>query len=671
VRANGLQATGFVLFVLFHLTSTLPAQLGTDASADRVVITGSDTPAFDGSASISTVESRNTFVESVSVRTPNFLINDAGGSSFNDVYSIRGLSNTPNFSKQAVVVYIDDVPSSSTFTNFTDLVNPATIELLRGPQGDLFGKNAEAGLINIQTKVSDNSVRLFAAGGIGDYDLRSFSATASGPMIRDVLFFKVDVMAEHRDGYLHNVFRDTRPDYQNQVAGRFVARLAPSEDWEVSASVEMHNNRDGVQRYVPLAGDPFEVAFDFDGKTRIQGDIEALRISRIWGAVRVAAISSRRNWRLSPYEADFDYSSEPIVRGSFHLRQTQLAQEIRLEPIVAGGENDWRVGLFADRVSTSGHELYALPNFEKRITFDDGEYNAAIFGRLTHRFGAMELFAGMRLDYTANGIDRGRRESFSPATTFSSTLKEWNIQPKVGVRYHASETAEIYAQSTYGYKNGGFSFLESDPRLAGYDAEHVLSNEVGFHASSADKRATAKGAIFYNFVTDYQVERLSIPPDITVVNAPRVASCGVELEISAKPVDQFEVRAAFGYTHSEFTQFHDPLTNIDYAGNTVPFAPEFTVTINVRYQDRTGAFTEAELVAAGEIFYDEANTAFLRQAPRALINVKVGYQHKAFRAYVYCDNANDSRYFSQKIGYAGIGTPGAPRTVGVALALEL
>jgi iron complex outermembrane receptor protein len=167
------------------------------------------------------------------------------------------------------------------------------------------------------------------------------------------------------------------------------------------------------------------------------------------------------------------------------------------------------------------------------------------------------------------------------------------------------------------------------------------------------------------------VERLSIPPDITVVNAPRVASWGGELEITAGPLDGFEVRAALGYTRAEFTDFPDPLGAGDYDGNRVPFVPEFTAAMDARYWHSSGAFIELGLVASGETFYDEANTAFLRQAPHAQLNAKLGYERKSVRAYVFCDNATDTRYYSQKIGYAGIGTPGAPRTVGAALAVEL
>ena len=655
----------------FGLTTAAVAQEENGEKTERVVVIATELPPLDAALAKTDAAADNALIDALSRRAANFSVNEAGASSFNDVYSVRGLANTPNFSKQAVVLYVDDVPSSSTFTNFTDLLNPSSVELMRGPQGDLFGKNAEAGVINIRTLQPDNTPRLFSAVTVGDYDLQRFHATVAGPVVRDTLFLKVDLRAAHRDGFLHNTFLDTHPDYQNHVAGRFLARLAPNTEWDVTASVEVHNNRDGVQRFVSLAGDPFEVAFDFDGRTRIQGDIEAIRISRTFGEVRAVAISSRRDWRLSPYEADFDYSAEPIVRGRFQLRQTQLAQEIRFEPARAAPEWDWRAGIFAARIHTGGDELYALPGFVKRITFDDEEYNAAAFGQLTGRFGAVELLGGMRLDFITDQIERERFESFSLPTAFTSRQTEWNIQPKLGVRYRWSDEGDVYLRSTYGYKNGGFSFLETDPQLASYDTERVWSNEIGFNASLAQKRVQARGALFYNAVYDYQVERLSIPPDITVVNAPRVTGWGGEFELITRPLEGLELRAAVGYTHSEFRRFRDPLTDANYAGNRVPFTPEYTAAVSGRYRDPRGPFIELEVVVAGETFYDEANTAFLRQTPHAELNARLGYERKGVRVYGYVQNATDTRYYSQKIGYAGIGTPGAPRTIGAAFAVEL
>jgi iron complex outermembrane receptor protein len=660
-----------LLTLCFGLAEAGSAQESNSAQTERVIVTATDTSSPETTTLSIALGEGDRLTDSISQRAANFIMRDAGASSFNDVYSVRGLANTPNFSKQAVVLYVDDVPSSSTFTNFTDLLNPSAIELLRGPQGDGFGRNAEAGIIDIQTPLADNTTRLFSGVTVGDYDLRRFNATASGAAIKDKVFLKLDLLAEHRDGYLHNTVLDTRPDYENHVAGRLVARFVPTEEWEVTASVEVHNNRDGVQRYVPLTGELFQVGFDFDGRTRIQGDTEAIRVSRIVGDARLTAITSRKDWRLSPYEADFDFSPDPIVRGRFQLRQTQLAEEIRLEPALHDKDWDWRAGFFLGRVSTGGDELYALPGFAKRIVFDDLERNAAIFGRLSRRFGAFEVTRGMRLDYTNNEIERKRDESFSAPTAFTTGRAEWNVQPKLALQYHCSDDAAIYLQSSYGYRNGGFSFLETNPSLAEYDTERVLANEIGFQTAFARKRVNLRGALFYNQVWDYQVERLSIPPDVTVMNAPRVSLWGAELEAVAKPIEELELRAAFGYTHSDFNRFRDPISGEDYAGNKVPFSPEFTLALSAAYYHRLGPFAVVEALGTGETFYDEANTPFLREAAHAELNLKLGYKGKGFRVYAWCENPTDTRYFSQKIGYAAIGTPGAPRTIGATIAIEL
>ena len=158
----------------------------------------------------------------------------------------------------------------------------------------------------------------------------------------------------------------------------------PTPGWEISFSSEYHYIRDGVQRFVPLdLPDPFRVAFNFDGRTDIDGNIEALRITGTFDWVRVTLITSWRQWELEPYTADFDYSPVPIVVGQFDLHQTQMATELRLESIEAQRDWRWLVGLFADRVTNDGSEAFAIDPILKVISFDEGETELAAFGQAT------------------------------------------------------------------------------------------------------------------------------------------------------------------------------------------------------------------------------------------------------------------------------------------------
>lgn len=606
-------------------------------------------------------------------RVPNATINAAGANTYLDTYSIRGLGNTPNFSKQAVTLYVDGVPSSSTFTNFSELGELEQVTVYRGPQGDFFGKNSEAGVVEMRTMVPGATPLWSATAAAGSYDFGSVEVLATGPIVMNTAFAKFEARYLTRDGFLENTLLGTRPDFQEHFFARAALRLAPAKDWEINFSVEIHDARDGVQRFVPLfAPDPFLVAFDFDGRTNIRGDVQALTVTHTLDFGHLTFITSRRDWNLEPYEADLDYSPAPIVRGRIELAQEQFAQEIRLESKPDDdGPCRYRVGLFADRVRSDGTELFALPGLDKEVAFRDSESEVAIFGRaswqLTHGF---EITGGMRLAYNAESIARRRRVSFTPETSFDSHRSEWNVQPRLAFAYHFSPETTAYLSSTYGYKTGGFSFLETDPRLARFDGERVWSNEFGLRTSCLDRRLELGGTAFVNRIEDYQVERPAIGPDITVFNAPRVSSWGGELEATAKPWPALRVRAALGYTRSEFREYHDPFTGVSYRGNRTPFSPEFTATLEGRYTFRR-LFFQAEALASGDTFYDEANTPAMREDAHVQFNVRIGYEDRRVAISAFCENATDARYFTQKITYAGVGTPAAPRTFGAMFSLKL
>jgi iron complex outermembrane receptor protein len=399
--------------------------------------------------------------------------------------------------------------------------------------------------------------------------------------------------------------------------------------------------------------------------------VESLRISHAMDAAELTLITSWRDWSLNPYEADFDYSPVPFVRGRFVLGQNQIAQEVRLDSRDQESGWRWRIGVFADRISSDGTEEFLFQQFTKLISFSDHNHEAAIFCRSTWDLGnGFELTAGARLEYSEESITRSRHVSFESATTnFNAARSEWNAQPRLALTYNWSREISLFIDSTYGYKSGGFSFLETDPRLAQFDMERVWLNEIGARAATSDQRFELHTLAFVNRIEDYQVERPAIPPDITIFNAPLVVSWGAELEAVARPIDNLELRGSVGYTKSEFCEFHDPFTAVSYRGNATPFTPEFTVNASARYTWR-GIFLQGELLAAGETFYDEANTEDLREAPHAQLNARIGYETRHFVLTIFCENLTGERYFTQKIASANVGTPVPPRTFGGSASLK-
>ena len=148
-----------------------------------------------------------------------------------------------------MTLYVDDVPSVSTFTNFTDLGALQSVQLVRGPQGDLVGKNAEAGLLEIRTILPDATRLAIGSAARASYDYWNGNVLVTGPVIPNTLFAKIEGGYLRRDGYLENTFLGTHPDFQQHAFGRIQLRHTPTPGWEISFSSEYHYIRDGVQRF--------------------------------------------------------------------------------------------------------------------------------------------------------------------------------------------------------------------------------------------------------------------------------------------------------------------------------------------------------------------------------------------------------------------------------------
>lgn len=199
-------------------------------ASERVVVRGEEITAAPTVTRVDVRSRRAELHEVLNGRAANLIIHNAGASSFNDVYAIRGLGNPPNFSKAAVTLYVDDVPTGSTFTNFPQLLGVSSFEVFRGPHGERFGKNSEAGVINMIVDPPTNDGDASASLRIGSYDLFGAQAHVAGPLVNGRVFASVSISHVQRDGYLHNTFLDTYPDDLEQTAARVALRFTPSAE---------------------------------------------------------------------------------------------------------------------------------------------------------------------------------------------------------------------------------------------------------------------------------------------------------------------------------------------------------------------------------------------------------------------------------------------------------
>ncbi len=341
---------------------------------------------------------------------PNFHVSSGSGTSFRDIISFRGLTNTLVFGNSPVSIYVDDVPFGDPVTFANHLYGVERIEVFRGPQSALYGKNSYGGALNvISHRPGDELQSTFSVEG-GNIDYRKLNGIISGPLVQDRLSFSLAGAYSKRDGFLKNTFLDTRPDNQEYTGGRGFLIWTPSDAWNIKFTGSVDNFNNNAVREVPLDGEPFTVQSDLHGKTKQIIDTQSLKIRYIDKAFEVLSVTARRNWKLNPFEHDLDLTSAPIGRIETRENVEQLSQEFRIQSTDTLAEWDWRIGVFGlfndDNIS---NVLTLLNNSDiSKDKVDENSY--AGFAYINYKgFENTELNVGVRMDYVESSIDRTRQ----------------------------------------------------------------------------------------------------------------------------------------------------------------------------------------------------------------------------------------------------------------------
>ncbi len=256
----------------------------------------------------------------------------------------------------------------------------------------------------------------------------------------------------------------------------------------------------------------------------------------------------------------------------------------------------------------------------------------------------------------------------------------FQVSPQASLSWHMTSNHTAYVLVTRGYKAGGFNPV-SPAGGEVYDEETSWNYELGVKTSWLNDRLTLRAAVFY---LDWQDVQLNLPTgapaEFYIDNAGAASSKGVELELAARPLPQWTVFAAAGYTDAEFQSgaraghidAFQKQTVENVSGNQMPYAPEFTITSGTQYNWEVGRgvtlYARAEVTAFGEFYYNAANTA--SQEAFSLANFRAGIRKAGWFAEGWVRNAFDTDYvplaFEFPNGASGmVGEAGAPVTFGI------
>ncbi len=607
-------------------------------------------------------------LESLASRVANLHVAAGGANSYGDLFTLRGLANTPYFSDPSVALYFDDIPLGSSFTYPTGLFGFASATITRGPQGSAFGRGGEGGVITLSSIEPGATAASELRSAAGNFNLRSaaLSARSARGGFADA---SVALSFLQRDGYISNTTLGRPVDDQQASAASARVRVRPTAASEFTFQFLGSKHHDGAQPLVPLGGPLFSVVRARDGSTNIDFGAAAIKGAFATPLGQLIATTSYTDWSLNPY--DNRLTLPPTLDSKILQIQRTWNEEIRLASD-ARAAIAWHAGAWWSDSKTTGDVNRGLViGAPTNIPIEVSSYSltartAALFGDATITPAAgWRVTLALRAEEAKKDFDRSQRVPgaghFTDAKAFDS------FAPKLSASRALSADTTASASVSLGTKPGGWSAYTGNAALAPFKQERATAFEAGVDTALANKTVKLAVRVFDYEIDNYQIERSFNASDYLVVNAPRARSLGGELEATWRPIAEWTLAATLGFTDVTLREFTDPFTNKNLSGNRAPYAPIYNGHLSATWRGAGGWFAAAEFAATGKTFFDESeNPAFAARA-YLVTNARFGYETPRWRATFYGENLGDTQYAALIIPGVRHVSPGAPRTYGIEL----
>lgn len=591
----------------------------------------------------------------ISGMVPNFFMPDYGSKLTSPVY-IRGIGSRIN--EPSVGLYVDNVPYFQKAAFDIDFFDISRIEVLRGPQGTLYGRNTMGGIINITTLSPFDHQGTHIKLSAGTYGLYSINAGHYGK-IREKFGYSVAANFLHNDGFFTNTYTMDRVDRMDSFG--FRTRLA----WKLSDKISLENiasfeksNQGGYPYalYNDSTGRPNDINYNQYSSYNRSLFSNAFIVKYVMKHFEIVATTAYQ-YLADVQEIDQDFMPDSLYFVAQRQKQHMMSQEVIMRSKYDGKYN-WLMGAYG-----------FLQKFDKEVDVDVYAAGMKLMKKYDHTVSGYALFhqstlsdllirnlsvtAGIRIDFENDvlnyGYDQQRLETFTTiADTIYPSLNYFEISPKVAVTYNENGR-NYYATITRGFKTGGFNSTIERPEDLTYGPEYSWNYEVGIKSPLFNYHAYLHASLFYIDWKNQQIYQ-TVPSGrgSMLKNAGRSASRGIELMLKTKPFFGIEPLLTYGYTHATFTMHVvDSLT--DYSGNYIPYVPRHTASIGLR---KTIMLNEKRWLdeirinlsyrGAGKIFWNEENSH--AQDYYGLLSAKLSFVHEFLTVELWGKNILDTSY---------------------------
>ena len=621
-----------------------------------------------------------------------------------NVTSIRGVTTTSY--DPAIATYIDGVNQFNLDTYIAPIFDVERIEVLRGPQGTLYGRNAMGGVINIITKEPTNTLHGFGEINVGSYGQQRYTLGVRTPVVANKLFLGVAGMYDQSDGYYDNTYTNSDFDKKHSFTGNYYLKYLATSRLSFTLNVKNHSNRNnGAFALAPDPETAFSKPFEVEQNaltTLIDNTFNtSLNIQHAGSVANFTSLTTyQSNHRYYEDPIDGDFSPADIITiinnyGKDWNNVKVWTQEFKFTSSPSSSPWQWTAGTYlfhqnspnkqATHFGDNGDLFGAQPNTSVLNTTEAKSKGIAFYGQAIFSINKyLDVTFGARYDYESKKqrvlgeylADPDPTPIFETQPDTSATASYNAFSPKLGLTYNISEDHHLYGVYSRGYRTGGFTQLSADPSqppLYQYKPEFSNNLEIGLKNNIFHNRVKLNISAFYIKVIDAQVPTLVLPEALTVTkNAGKLTSQGFEIEISATPAKALQIDYSFGYTDATYDELTVPNQGgeVNLAGNRQVFTPEKTAMLAAQFSPQITEWQSLKLVLRGEAFrigeqyFDLANT--IEQNAYSLYNARAGVSGRNFELMFWIRNISDKRYISYAYDFGGTHL-GDPMNSGITL----
>ncbi len=555
-------------------------------------------------------------------------------------FNYRGIGGVTTMSK-TWNINVDGV--TVPYVGIDTMFDVERIEVLRGGQGALYGRNTHAGVINIITRTPSDKPEAEAEASYGSFNSRRVTGAVSGPA-GESFKYRLAFQHEATDGYMDSeVHGDGDANWSDQVKGHGKLVYQANPDTDITFSIMADNYSGTNDGWVNYGTDSvYDSTSDYAGKEDGGLFTGSLTVRHAFADMELTSITAYSNSR---YEtgADMDATLASIYElTDYEETYNTFTQELRLASSDRDARLRWLTGLFFLAEKTDCSTLMGIMGTAYKSESSINTYGGAWFGELAYDITpSLELEGTLRLDVERRNWfieDSDSGAEHSEGHTWFAPL------PSATLTYEISPEHSVYGLISRGYRAGDYVVNEVDVAGIGedhvVDPEYTLTYELGYKGMAFNKRLRFNAATFWIDWTNMQVTAVVDGSQVRD-NAGRAHSYGVEADVSWLAAKGLNIFANAGWMNAEFDDYEGHPTG-DPTGNMIPNTNEYSIGCGLSYMHDSGFFGSMTVTHFGPKYLEELNV--IKQDPYTLANAKLGYRANNWNVEIFGKNLFDEEY---------------------------